>query len=322
MILTKASWVTRTIAPPAGDKKKVKKPIHHGISRGVYQTYSVNELDSAIQDVQNDKSSIRAAAAEWNVPATTLTDHLRAHMNGTTVGTRGRPTSMSKEAEEALAEWVVWCSYSCKPKAVDAIRRKAQALRLAMDGSTFMNQFDVPTIPSHSWWKSYAKRNDLLVVSAKYRGEAAPTRAEFERFFNDYERRWTLHKYPPDRIWNMDETGRARHDKAGRVVVGSTLQRNAQYGDDDNDNDEKVTAPKRKRRATAPLKRKPFNDHVTMVCCINAMGESLPVSWIIPGKTTRSLENIHDIGGDGSSLLYTTGNTHTIHTYKARACIY
>jgi hypothetical protein len=220
----------------------------------------------------------------------------------------GRPTLMSETCEDALAEWVDWQAFSGKPRKVRKIRRKAYQLIREVDGKAFVDCYGKPKLPSYQWWNGFKHRHNLTVVGSKYRSTNAPTRAEYDRFFDRYERAWNLHKYPPYRIWNMDETGRARHDKAGRVVVGKALSRRdaADDQDSDNENDNDAKRKQRKRVSVAPLKGAKFNDHVTMVCCIAASGEALPVSYIVPGKTFATLQSMESTD-DNNELYYTTG---------------
>jgi hypothetical protein len=129
-------------------------------------------------------------------------------------------------------------------------------------------------------------------VLGKYRTIIAPTKNEIDIWFSAYESLLKLRQYKPSDIWNMDEHGRSRFDAARRVVVGDIHM----YGDDDmitNDSEQR-TPYMRRAPSTTSVKRQPFRDHVTMIFCVNARGQHMPVCWIFKGQSVDQIAHVLD----------------------------
>lgn len=71
-----------------------------------YCYYSESSIQKALSEVRRNKLSLRKASEKYNVPKSTLRNHLKSQ----TVKKYGRPTARSIEDEKYIVEALLLCS--------------------------------------------------------------------------------------------------------------------------------------------------------------------------------------------------------------------
>lgn len=61
-----------------------------------YQNYDIESLDKAVNAILKTNISIRQAAEQFQVPRSTISDHLKAHKSNNIIKELGTPTALFK----------------------------------------------------------------------------------------------------------------------------------------------------------------------------------------------------------------------------------
>jgi len=157
-------------------------------------------MKAAIDDIEFNGYSIRAAAKKNGIPPTSI----HYWINGLTHTKRKGPiTLLSVEEEE---EVVVWCQ---------DMAQLGHGLELVQLKSTVAQIFQVRPnpfkdgFPEKSWWRGFKQRHPKLVLRTTEgldRDRALhihPT--VVSRFYQTLSNAYEKHSYRPYHIWNCDE---------------------------------------------------------------------------------------------------------------------
>lgn len=168
-----------------------------------YRTkYTDDDFSKAIADVKAGRLSIRAAAAQYKIPRTTIGDH----MKGRVVTKIGRPTVLSEEEEAILSSRLITCAEFGFPMDSKDTRYLVKAY---LDRLGKVTRFD-DNLPGVDWLEGFLQRHRELTMRRANlikRSRAAVSREMVREFFKEYAK--VVEGVPPENIWNFDETNLA-----------------------------------------------------------------------------------------------------------------
>ena len=202
----------------------------------------------AMKEVTNGLMGINHAAAEYNVPRTTLKDRIAGCVVHST--SIGKKPYLTYEEERELVDFLVTCSNAGYGKT------RSDVLRIV--GSTVMKKGIKKDIKiSDGWWCRFLKRWPQLRLC---KGDPFPlVRKEatnvqvFEKYFELLEE--SLIKYglkdKPAQIYNCDESGMPLEHKIAKVIV--------------------IKGAKKVRQVSSGNKTQ-----ITILGCVSAAGQTIP----------------------------------------------
>lgn len=178
--------------------------------------YSVDELNEAINYIHNG-SSVYAASKRYNIPKSTLHDHIE----GKNKGNRGRKPIFSVETEKEIAKWIVKCAERGGPITKEQLLETVGRIRKQSGDEN-------AAVPSIKWLNNFMKRNDWLsyrIAHPVTHSSACVSEADIRRWFNRIHaylsKENLLHLLSDSARWiNCDETGFELNPKAGKVLAG------------------------------------------------------------------------------------------------------
>ena len=183
--------------------------------RKTITTYTEADLENAIAAVQTRQCGIKESSRKNKVPFTTLHREISALKNNKSQKPRGGQTVLSEEFEtrllkslDSLTDWKV--PFDCYDIRcfVKAYHDKAN-----ISLSKFVNNF-----PGYDWVQSFVKRHKLTKrITDNVKAAKAEVNREIMNMYFDRIEKW-LHRLPPERIYNYDETYFSDNPGAKTVV--------------------------------------------------------------------------------------------------------
>ena len=221
--------------------------------------WSADCLAKALEDVQENKLSLRAAAAKHGVPRSILHDYV---VGKSKVGcTSGPDTVLMKEEEDELVKWAL--------KMADigygqTRRQICEAVKRILDYTKRPNPF-TENRPGKDWWYGFLRRHPNVAMRQPQALQAsrarACTAAVLDKWFYEFEQFLLQHDLldKPSRICNCDESGFPLCPKSGKVLAPQGA-RNVYH----------ITGNNKQQ--------------ITTLCCISAAGGIIPPMHIYPGE--------------------------------------
>ena len=233
-------------------------------------TWSTEALESAIAAIEAG-AKIKTTARYYDIPASSLTDHLYGR---TLSRKRGPPTILKEDEESALETYMERMQNCGHPLSMEDLR-----LKVALITQERVTPFR-DGIPGDSWVRWFKKRHPDLIMRqsqglefARAKGLCAENVASF---YNNLEQAYQTHNYPPEHIWNCDESGAQAGRNGGGLVWAKKGSKTV--------------------HSLMPNER----EWLTVLSCVNASGESIPAFYIFKGKRMR--ENYIAKCEDGASM--------------------
>ena len=185
---------------------------------------------------------------------------------------------LTQSEEKALEEYILKMQEYAYPLSMDQLRLKVA--EMVQERVTPFRD----GIPGNGWIKWFRKRHPNLTLRNSEGLEFSRTRGlcpENERsFYNNLKQLYSKENYPPERIWNSDETGA----QVGRNGGG------------------RVWAQKGSRSVHKVLPNE--REWITNLTCVNAAGDHIPGFYIFRGKRLRSNYVLHC--EDGATMAMQT----------------
>jgi len=208
-------------------------------------------MDNATKDVLEGTMSVRRAAVEYDIPSSTLHDHISGKVSAGAVS--GAPRYLDEEEEKELVDFLLGCAEVGYPKTVKEVRiivGKIIAKKHKQENGT--------TAPvSHGWWEKFQRRHQELSLrsseSLSQRRAMAMNPGVLNRYFDlleDTVKGNDLHKRPA-LIFNCDESGFPLAHRPGKRIAGK--------------------GQKHVLTVTSDSKSR-----VTVLACVNAAGYAIP----------------------------------------------
>ena len=161
--------------------------------------YEEANLDKAVQECKDGNMSVRAAAAHYSVPKSTLHDRLRE----THSKDHGRPTVLSSDEEDYLCEMVKQCADWGFPFTEKDLQK---FVMVYLDKRGSVTRFK-DNMPTHMFVDRFIQRHPdlgLRKTNLIKRARASVSAEDIEQFFTRYEK--VVAGVPPENILNYDET--------------------------------------------------------------------------------------------------------------------
>lgn len=151
-----------------------------------YSSYSKEDLENAISDVQAAQLSVAMAAKKYNIPKTTVSRRYR-NIN-TTQATAGHPTLFTKEEEGCFIEYLLKVSDWGFPFDKFDLRILAQKYRNRLDKTNYKLK---DNLPGPDWARNFLKRHKNR-LSNRYAANISTDRAKvteeaIDSFFEHYK---------------------------------------------------------------------------------------------------------------------------------------
>ena len=224
------------------------------------QAWSPDDLARAIDDIRQNKTSLRTAAQQFNVPYITIRRHMLATVPP---GSMGRFKAVfDPKFEEELVQYVIEMQqrfYGLSPK---QLRR--MAFDLAEKNNLKHNFSRVKCSAGKDWSQGFLRRHpELSLRSPEPTSIMRATgfnRVQVQKFYGLLRTVMEEHAFQPHRIYNMDETGISSVQKPGKILACKGAK---QVG--------KLTSAER-------------GQNVTVVCSMSAAGTYIPPAFIFPRK--------------------------------------
>ena len=176
--------------------------------------WTAEDMEHAIEDVEDNYFLIRGSAKKWGIPVSSLSYWLAGL---TTTKAKGPLTILSLEEELEVVEW-------CKDLAqlgrgLEVIQLKSHVAHIFQ---TRPNPFK-NGLPGRSWWVGFRTRHpDLTIRTAEGldRDRAVMLRSIIVAdFYNNLSTLYAANHYEPTHIWNCDETGVQAGRNCGIKVI-------------------------------------------------------------------------------------------------------
>jgi helix-turn-helix, Psq domain len=164
-----------------------------------YRTkYSQEDMEQAIEAVRGGLC-VKVAAARYHVPRTTLGDRAKCR----TRATLGRPTQLSEEEEDILAQRLELMASWGFPLNYRDFR---ELIKSYLDSAGRRSIFK-DNLPTKKFVKGFLNRHPNLAMRKTNnikRSRASVSREEVLEFFEHFSK--TVEGVPASNIWNYDET--------------------------------------------------------------------------------------------------------------------
>jgi hypothetical protein len=159
------------------------------------------QLKRALHAV-DEGQSMKKAAEENNIPYTSFRDHCLGKTRSRCRGVKG---VLTPEEEAEIVDFLVrMCDlgFGLTPSAL-----KMKVFEITQHRWTPFRD----GIPGDGWMRWFRRRHPELTLRASQGLESARARAlcpeNVQSLYDNLERLYLLNSYPPDRIWNCDESG-------------------------------------------------------------------------------------------------------------------
>lgn len=242
--------------------------------RGSHCLWSETMMAAAIEAVQQQNMSQRAACKKFCVPRCTL--QVRLSGKTETGAKPGKPTMLSSAQETKIVD------YACNRALMGIGFGKRQFLQYAGDFAKKHRVNFKNGRPTKRWWSGMKRRHERLRLrqpegTAAVRHQcmdAVKVRKYFSTLKSVLDANNLLEK--PHSIWNMDETGVQLDHKPGKIIAakGTKYLHSRTSGN---------------------------RETITIIGAISAAGDVIPPHIIVKGKTCRSLNSFDTVSAPEGS---------------------
>lgn len=224
-------------------------------------------MASAIEAVQNKSMGTKRAALQFKVPRTTLRRRLKTGQGSTKGYLGGYKPTFDANAEAEISEHIKNLELRFFGLSSEELRRLVFQIA---ETHNINHRFNRETgMAGKKWLKGFLSRNPRLSLRTPEKTSAARAQAfnkeNVKSFFHGLEQVLDKYKFPPQHIYNVDETGM------------STVPTKSQ----------KILATKG-RKQVGILSSAERGLHYTAVCCMNAIGTFVPPAFIFPRKRYKA----------------------------------
>lgn len=222
--------------------------------------YKLQDLEKAVQEVKNKTLSLGKAAIAYDVPKSTIYDHLNKDV--IKMPQTGRKAIFTKEQEKELEEHILKCSRLFYGLTMEMVRKIA--FKFA-EVNKLKHNFDEKTqMAGKDWFYGFKKRHPNISLrkpeATSINRISAFNRNEVKIFFENLEALQTKYQFDASRIYNVDETGISNVQRNSRILA---LKGQKQVG----------MATSGERGTTT-----------TVVCAFSASGKYVPPFFIFKRK--------------------------------------
>ena len=212
-------------------------------------------LHAAMDKITDEGMKLKVATKIFGIPSSSLRDHLYGK---TTCRQRGTKSTLKRQEEKKLVDYVFKMQELGHPLTPLELR-----LKVATAIQTREMPWSAAGLPGTGWLRRFRSRHSEI-ASRRLQGlEVARARslcpATVETLYGNLETLYRTHNYPPDHIWNCDESGVQASRSGGAIVLA---RRGSRFV-----------------HSIEPNQR----EHLSVLSCINAGGGYIPNFYILKG---------------------------------------
>lgn len=231
------------------------------------QEWGEQNMVEALRNIQEKNMGWQLAAKTFNVPASTLRRRFKNSCKSTKGDLGGRRPVFSRELEEEFVQHI----RDMETRFFGITLKDLQKLIFEFaDKNNIKNPFNKEKgIAGQKWIKGFLLRNPQISLRRPENTSAARAQAfnkeNISEYFKVLNQILEKYKFPPENIYNVDESGL------------STVQKRPQ----------RILATKGRKQVGA-LSSAERGQHLTAVCCMNAIGTFVPPAFIFPRKRMKN----------------------------------
>ena len=205
--------------------------------------------------ITDEGMKLKVAAKIFGIPSSSLRDHLYGK---TTSRQRGTKLTLKAREEKKLVDYVFKMQELGHPLIPLELR-----LKVATATQTRETPWSASGLPGTCWLCRFLSRHPEIASRRSQGLEVARARslcpATAETLYGNLETLYKTHNYPPNHIWNCDESGVQASRSGGATVLARRGSRSV--------------------HSIEPDQR----EHLSVLSCINAGGGHLPNFYILKG---------------------------------------
>lgn len=226
---------------------------------GKKSQYSKEMLEKAVEEVKAG-ASLRATGKKYSIPHTTLQDYKKKKYSH-----NPHPNSaLTPAEEEALISFIFWMADHGFPITRSLVKVLSIGI-IKESGRSQTTTVNMEKGPSDVWWSRFKARHPELTSRTADSLDRARvhggTPEAIEGFFRLYEALYISQglEDKPHLIYNCDETGFGDKPRSREKVLCQTGRKHVYQ------------------------QQQTTREHITVHCCVNAAGDSIPPFIIYPG---------------------------------------
>lgn len=224
--------------------------------------FSEEQLKMALEDMRNG-ISCKTASIKHNINRTTLGRYHYESREGGDITKRqfGKNAVFTAKQEKLLAQHIIDSCNIFHGLSLQKTRELAYEYAVSI-GLKVPESWETNQSAGEDWCQGFRKRNSNISLRSPEATSMARAKAfsreNVKQFFDLYKKAISRHQFPPDRIFNLDETGVTTVQNVGKVL-----------------------GPKGKKQVGA-ITSAERGSLVTMCNTVSASGQALPPVFIFP----------------------------------------
>lgn len=250
-------------------------------SKGIYGQWTEEAMMQAIAAIKNGTMSKKKASKNFKIPKPTLLRHLNNTNKVAKSGKKhsGRQTDLPEELENQLAKYIIDMEARFYGLTEKSLKELAFKLAKANNIATRFNQ--EKEMAGKEWLSGFLKR--YPEISLRLPEATSLTRAtgfnriQVNRFFELLEKTIEENNITANNIYNVDESGLTVVQKMPKILA------------------------KKGKRQVGSIKSQERGSNITIICCMNALGNFVPPGMIFP--RVRMKAELQD-GAPPGSVFY------------------
>lgn len=230
---------------------------------------STEYLKHALEEIRNGTGTIRSVSKKWNITKSTLHNYIKKQRNNPESNISDVITPPNYAVHKIFNESEEYNLVQHLEKAayLHFGLTKHRTRKLAYDYSKILNKkippsWEINKLAGKEWLIQFRKRWPNLSLRKPEPTSLARAssfnKTNVQNFFNNYTDVMARYKFTPDKIYNLDETSNFTVHKPSKVLAPKNIK---QLGS--------LTSAER-------------GINITMVACVNAIGNSIPPLFIFP----------------------------------------
>lgn len=229
------------------------------------QSWNARDMELAVEAVQSGRMGWLKASKSFNVPHTTLRRRVQGknkRVKGIQKGLGRYDTTFTAEQEQEIVDYLKMIETRMYGLTTTELRKLAFNFA---EKNRIDHRFNKETqMAGWDWLKGFRERNPTISLRvpeatslARAQGFNKP---QINRFFDLLSTTYDKYKFPPERIFNMDESGLSTVQKPSKIFA---------------------TKGRKQVGAVTSAER---GVHTTVVCCMNPVGFYIPPALIFARK--------------------------------------